>query len=122
MHNLSLKRGTISRGLLRIDYNFTEENEETVDKKDIEELETQISIECIKVYNYLLEIETFEADGTVKEVKKWVKCLEQKALWTSKDSKEKKEKAAARQSSTITINKFTVEQGTNLTGEKLHLL
>ena len=38
-------------------------------KKDIEELETQISIECIKVYNYLLEIETFEADGAVKEVK-----------------------------------------------------
>ena len=71
MHNLSLKRGTISRGLLRIDYNFIEENEETVDiKKDIEELETQISIECIKVYNYLLETEMFEADGTVKEVKK----------------------------------------------------
>ena len=69
LHNLSLKRGTISRGLLRIDYNFIEENEETVDKKDIEELETQISIECIKVYNYLLEIEMFEADGTVKEVK-----------------------------------------------------
>ena len=55
---------------MRIDY---EENEETVDKKDIEELETQISIECIKVYKYLLEIETFEADATVNEVKKWVK-------------------------------------------------
>ena len=65
---------------LRIDYNSIEENEETVDKKDIEELETQISIECIKVYKYLLEIETFEAGGTVNEVKKWVKCLEQKAL------------------------------------------
>ena len=49
-------------------------------KKDIEELETQISIECIKVCYYLLEIETFEADVSVKEVKKWVKCLEQKAL------------------------------------------
>ena len=47
---------------LRIEYNSIEENEETVDKKDIEELETQISIECIKVYNYLLEIGTFEAD------------------------------------------------------------
>ena len=79
MHSLSLKRGTTSRGLLRwklqmhttfeYNYNSIEENEETVDKKDIEELETQISIECIKVYNYLLEIETFEADGTVKEVK-----------------------------------------------------
>ena len=35
----------------------------------------------IKVYKYLLEIETFEADGTVNEIKeKWVKCLEQKAL------------------------------------------
>ena len=49
--------------------NSIEENEETVGKKDIEELETQISIECIKVYKYLLEIETFEADGTVNEVK-----------------------------------------------------
>ena len=49
--------------------NSIEKNEETVDKKDIEESETQISIECIKVHNYLLEIETFEADGTVKEVK-----------------------------------------------------
>ena len=65
---------------MRIDYNSIEENEETVDKKDIEELEIQISIECIKVYKYLLEIETFETDGTVNEVKKWVKCLEQKAL------------------------------------------
>ena len=65
---------------MRIDYNSVEENEQTVDKKDVEELETQISIECIKVYKYLLEIETFEVDGTVKEVKKWVKCLEQKAL------------------------------------------
>ena len=55
---------------MRIDYNSIEENEETVDKKGIEELETQISIECIKIYNYLLEIETFETDGTVKEVKK----------------------------------------------------
>ena len=36
---------------LRIDYSSIEENEETVDKKDIEELETQISTECIKVYN-----------------------------------------------------------------------
>ena len=45
-------------------------DEETVDRKDNEELETQISIKCIKVYNYLLEIEKFEADGTVKEVKK----------------------------------------------------
>ena len=78
---------------MRIDYNSIEENEETVVKKDIEELETQISIECIKVYNYLLEIETFEADGTVEEVKKWVKCLEQKALKTSKDSEEKKGKS-----------------------------
>ena len=52
-----------------MDYNSIEENEETVDKKDIEELETQISIECIKVYKYLSEIETFEADGTVNEVK-----------------------------------------------------
>ena len=65
---------------LRIEYNSIEENEETVDKKDIEELETQISIECIKVYKYMSEIETFEADGTVNEVKRWVKCLEQKAL------------------------------------------
>ena len=54
---------------MRIDYNSIEENEETVDKKDIEESETQISLECIKVYKYLLEIETFEADGTVNEVK-----------------------------------------------------
>ena len=59
-----------------MDYNSIEENEETVDKKDIEELETQISIECIKVYYYLLGIETFEAEGG----KKWVKCLEQKTL------------------------------------------
>ena len=51
-----------------------------LDKKEIEKLETQISIECIKVYKYLLEIETFQADGTVNEIKKWVKCLEQKAL------------------------------------------
>ena len=65
-----------TRGL-RIDYNSIEE---TVDKKGIEELEAQISIECIKVYKYLLEIETFEADGTVNELKKWVKFLEQKAL------------------------------------------
>ena len=65
---------------MRRDYNSIEENEETVDRKDIEELETQISIECIKVYKYLSEIETFEADGTVNEVKKWVECLEQKAL------------------------------------------
>ena len=33
----------------------------------------------LNVLKYI-EIETFEADGTVKEVKKWVKCLEQKAL------------------------------------------
>ena len=65
---------------MRIDYNSIEENEETVDKKDIEEVETQMLIECIKVYKYLLEIETFEGDGAVNEVKKWVKCLEQKAL------------------------------------------
>ena len=50
---------------MRTDCTSIEENKETVDKKDIEELETQISIECIKVYNYLLEIETFEADGKV---------------------------------------------------------
>ena len=54
---------------MRIDYNSIEENQETVDKKDIKELETQISIEFIKVYKYLLEIETFEADGTVNEIK-----------------------------------------------------
>ena len=95
---------------MRIDYSSIEENKETVDKKDIEEFETQISIECIKVYKYLLEIETFEVDGTVNEVKKWVKCLEQK------------EKAAAKQVSTTTINKFTVKQGTKVIGEKLHLL
>ena len=70
----------------------------------------------------MLEIETFEADGTVNEIKKWVKCLEQKALWTSEHSKGKKEKAAAKQSSMITINKFAVEQGTKVIGEKLHLL
>ena len=63
---------------MRIDYNSIEENEETVDKNDIEESETQN--ECMKAYKYLLEIETFEADGIVNEVKKWVKCLEQKAL------------------------------------------
>ena len=58
----------ISCGLLRwklqmhttFENRSIEENEETVDKKAIEELETQISIECIKVCNYLLEIETFE--------------------------------------------------------------
>ena len=71
---------TNAHGRLRIDCNSIEENEETVDKKDIEELETQISIECIKVYKYLSEIETFEADGTVKEATKWGKCLEQKTL------------------------------------------
>ena len=38
-------------------------------KKDIEELETQIAIECIKAYHCLLKIEMFEADSTVKELK-----------------------------------------------------
>ena len=46
----------------------------------IEELQTQILVECIKVYKYLLKVETFEADGTVNKVKKWVKCLKQKTL------------------------------------------
>ena len=55
-------------------------------------METQISIECIKVYKYLLETEMFEADGTVNEIKKMGKGLEQKALETSKDSKGKRKK------------------------------
>ena len=46
----------------------------------------------------------FKADGPVEEVEKWKGCLEQKASETSKDSKAKNEKAAAKQSSTITIN------------------
>ena len=43
----------------------------------------------------------FEA---IEEVEKWVRRLEQKALKTSKDSEAKKEKVAARQNNTITIN------------------
>ena len=65
-------------------------NKNKIDKKDIEKLETQILIEYIKVYNYLLEIETFEADGTVKEVKKWVKCLEQRLYRDPKIAKKKR--------------------------------
>ena len=118
LHNLSLKHGTRR---LRIKNNSIEENEETVDRKDIEELETQISIECIKGYNYFSEIEKFEADCTVKEVKKWVKSLEQRLYRHPKIAK-KEEKTAAKQSSTITINKFTVEQDTKVIKEKFHLL
>ena len=56
---------------------------------------------------HLLETETFEADCTVEEVEKWVRCLEQMALGTSEDSKATKEKATAKQSSTITPNLFS---------------
>ena len=66
----------------------------------------------------MLEIETFEADGTVNEIKKMGKMSSAKGFLDIQRSQRKKEKAAAKQSSTITINKFTVEQGTKVIGEK----
>ena len=68
--------------------NSIEENEKTVDKNDIEDFH----ISKLKPRFYLNALKYTEMFEAVEEVEYWVRRLGQKALKTSKDSKQKKKK------------------------------